>query len=94
MGELSKRIKHRWMLESTRGLEAIANLILLRYTDEDRYHRLFRDKLLSSHRNAYISTSVCSLESVRGVLTHVVTRPINYKSKIDCFLHKQADKNY
>jgi hypothetical protein len=64
MGELSKRIKHKWMHWSTRGLEAIANLILLRYTDEQRYCG-FRDKLLSSHRNAYISTSVCSLESVR-----------------------------
>jgi hypothetical protein len=36
MGELSKRIKHKWMHWFTRG-EAISNLILIRYTDEERY---------------------------------------------------------
>ena len=36
MGELSKRIKHKWMHWSTRRLEAIANLILLRYTEGGR----------------------------------------------------------
>ena len=64
MGELSKRIKHKWMHWSTRGLEAIANLILIGYTDEERYHKL-RDMMLNSDRNGYISCSVISLRPIR-----------------------------
>jgi hypothetical protein len=53
---------------STHGLEAISNLILLRYTEEERYHR-FRDKMLNSDsdsdRNGFISSSVISLRLTR-----------------------------
>ncbi len=37
MGEISKRCKHRWMRWTTKGLEAILNIILMRYTSEEKY---------------------------------------------------------
>ena len=39
MGEISKRCKHKWMRWTTKGLEAILNIILVRYTSEERYQR-------------------------------------------------------
>ncbi len=45
MGEISKRVKHKWMRWTTSGLEAILRLILVRYTEPDRY-REFRDMKL------------------------------------------------
>ncbi len=42
MGEISKRIKHKWMRWTTEGLETILRLILVRYTEPQRY-REFRD---------------------------------------------------
>jgi hypothetical protein len=60
-GEADKAQMMHW---STHGLEAISNLILLRYTEEERYHRL-RDKMLNSDRNGYISSSVISLRLTR-----------------------------
>jgi hypothetical protein len=40
MGEISKRCKHKWMRWTSNGLEAILNIILLRYTSEEKYQRL------------------------------------------------------
>jgi hypothetical protein len=40
MGEISKRCKHKWMRWTSKGLEAILNIILLRYTSEEKYQRL------------------------------------------------------
>jgi len=42
MGEISKRVKNKWMHWSTRGLEAVINLILVRYTCEETYEEFYR----------------------------------------------------
>jgi len=42
MGEISKRIKHKWMRWTTEGLETLLRLILVRYTEPQRY-RSFRE---------------------------------------------------
>jgi transposase-like protein len=43
MGEIAKRVKNKWMHWSTRGLEAIINLILVRYTSEATYEKFYRE---------------------------------------------------
>lgn len=43
MGEISKRCKHKWMRWTTKGLEAILNIILIRYTSEEKYERFKQD---------------------------------------------------
>jgi hypothetical protein len=65
MGELSKRIKHKWMHWSDHGLEAISNLILIRYCERRRWNRL-RDRYVSRERNRYISIDSITVRSVWG----------------------------
>jgi len=48
MGEISKRVKHKWMRWTTRGLEAILRFILVRYTSPWLYRR-FRNEYLGLH---------------------------------------------
>ena len=48
MGEISKRVKHKWMRWTTRGLEAILRLILVRYTNPWQY-RSFRNEKMGRH---------------------------------------------
>jgi len=48
MGEISKRVKHKWMRWTTRGLEAILRLILVRYTSPWQY-RAFRNEKMGHH---------------------------------------------
>lgn len=48
MGEISKRVKHKWMRWSTRGLEAILRLILVRYTSPWVYNA-FRNEKMGYH---------------------------------------------
>jgi transposase-like protein len=48
MGEISKRVKHKWMRWTTRGLEAILRLILIRYTSPWQY-RAFRNEKMGHH---------------------------------------------
>ncbi|MDO9326411.1 MAG: transposase [Methanoregula sp.] len=48
MGEISKRVKHKWMRWTTRGLEAILKLILIRYTSPWQY-RAFRNENMGHH---------------------------------------------
>lgn len=43
MGEIAKRVKNKWMHWSTKGLEALINLILVRYTSEETYERFYRE---------------------------------------------------
>jgi hypothetical protein len=43
MGEIAKRVKNKWMHWSTKGLEAIINLILVRYTSEGTYEKFYRE---------------------------------------------------
>jgi transposase-like protein len=42
MGEIAKRVKNKWMHWSTKGLEAVINLILVRYTCEETYEEFYR----------------------------------------------------
>jgi len=67
MGELSKRIKHKWMHWSDHGLEAISNLILIRYCESGRWNRL-RDGYVRRERNRYISIDSITVRSVWGNL--------------------------
>jgi len=57
MGEISKRVKHKWMRWTTRGLEAILRLILVRYTDKQAYNT-FRDEILGRTPNNRVSCIV------------------------------------
>jgi len=43
MGEIAKRVKNKWMHWSTRGIEALINLILVRYTNETTYEKFYRE---------------------------------------------------
>jgi hypothetical protein len=63
-----------WMHRSTYGLEAISNLILLGYTEEERY-RKFRDKMLNSDRNVIFPVVLLASGLQGGVLTDVGRRP-------------------
>lgn len=57
MGEISKRVKHKWMRWTTRGLEAILRLILIRYTSPWQY-RAFRNEKMGHH---YVSKMTVQL---------------------------------
>ncbi|MBS7281392.1 MAG: hypothetical protein KIH09_16360 [Candidatus Freyarchaeota archaeon] len=57
MGEISKRCKHKWMRWTTRGLEAILNIILVRYTSEEKYHR-FKQKITKAENLKFIKGGV------------------------------------
>ena len=61
MGEISKRIKHKWMRWTTEGLETILRLILVRYTEPKRY-RDFRDTKMGQTDNLKIAFHL-SIES-------------------------------
>lgn len=41
MGEISKRCKHKWMHRSTKGLDNILQIILVRYTNPQFYEQYF-----------------------------------------------------
>lgn len=53
MGEISKRCKHKWMRWTTRGLEAVLNIILVRYTSEKRYQK-FKQKITKAENLRFI----------------------------------------
>ena len=40
MGEIAKRVKNKWMHWSTRGLENLLNILLVRYCNKERFNRL------------------------------------------------------
>ena len=42
MGEISKRCKHKWMSWSTKGLECMLTILLIRYTEETFYRSFWR----------------------------------------------------
>jgi maltooligosyltrehalose synthase len=46
MGEIAKRIKHKWMHWSTKGLENLLNILLARYCNRRVYGEL-KEKFLS-----------------------------------------------
>jgi hypothetical protein len=57
MGEISKRCKHKWMRWTTKGLEAILNIILVRYTSEERYQK-FKKKITKAENLKFINGEV------------------------------------
>jgi len=66
IGEVSKRCKHRWMRWTTKGLEAIQNIILVRYTSKVKYEK-FKQKITMNENLPFINGEV-RIISVRGEL--------------------------
>ncbi len=64
MGEISKRTKHKWMRWTTKGLETIINIILVRYCSEKSYEE-FKNKIMKSENQIFIKTEV-KINSIRG----------------------------
>ncbi|MDH5795623.1 MAG: hypothetical protein OEZ24_05885 [Candidatus Bathyarchaeota archaeon] len=57
MGEIAKRVKHKWMHWSTTGLENLLNILLTRYCDQERFNRLTKILKPKTHihsNNGYI----------------------------------------
>jgi transposase-like protein len=48
MGEIAKRVKHKWMHWSTRGLENLLNILLARYCNKRVYSEM-KEKYLSTN---------------------------------------------
>lgn len=46
MGEIAKRVKHKWMHWSTTGLENLLNILLVRYCNQTHYNKL-KEKYLN-----------------------------------------------
>ena len=66
MGEVSKRCKNQWMRWTTKGLEALLNLRLVKYADPDHY-RTFFDNLLDRSTKTILNCDL-SVERTRGEL--------------------------
>jgi len=66
MGEIAKRTKHKWMRWTSRGLETLPNLLLIRYTSEESYER-FKRQVMKSDNATFISGEV-DLVSAGGEL--------------------------
>jgi hypothetical protein len=49
MGEVAKRIKHKWMHWSTKGLENLLNILLARYCNR-RFYAELKEKFLNPKR--------------------------------------------
>jgi uncharacterized protein YlzI (FlbEa/FlbD family) len=64
MGEIAKRIKHKWMRWTTKGLETIINIILVRYCSEENYEE-FKNVIMKSENLIFIKTEV-KIDSIRG----------------------------
>ncbi len=64
MGEIAKRIKHKWMRWTTKGLETIINIILVRYCSEENYEE-FKNVIMKSENLTFIKTEV-KISSIRG----------------------------
>lgn len=64
MGEIAKRTKHKWMRWTTKGLETIINIILVRYCSEENYEE-FKNIIMKSENLIFIRTEV-KISSVRG----------------------------
>jgi hypothetical protein len=49
MGEIAKRVKHKWMYWSMKGLENLLNILLARYCNKRVYNEL-KERYLDSNR--------------------------------------------
>ena len=57
MGEIAKRTKHKWMRWTTKDLETILNLILMRYVSEESYE-VFKSRMMKSDNLRFIKGEV------------------------------------
>ena len=64
MGEIAKRTKHKWMRWTTKGLETIINIILVRYCSEENYEE-FKNVIMRSENLIFITAEV-KISSIRG----------------------------
>jgi len=64
MGEIAKRTKHKWMRWTTKGLETIINIILVRYCSEENYEE-FKNIIMKSENLMFIMAEV-KISSIRG----------------------------
>lgn len=64
MGEIAKRTKHKWMRWTTKGLETIINIILVRFCSEKNYEE-FKNVIMKSENLIFIKTEV-KINSIRG----------------------------
>ena len=55
MGEIAKRVKHKWMHWSERGLENLLNILLIRYCNK-RIYKEMKEKYLKPNNNNTIIT--------------------------------------
>jgi len=59
MGEIQKRIKHKWMRWGTEGLETLLNLILTKYADKKMYEEYKNHTLQNQNlKNIKITTKI------------------------------------
>jgi hypothetical protein len=52
MGEVAKRIKHKWMYWSTKGFENLLNILLARYCNRSVYGEI-KERYLSQIRQSF-----------------------------------------
>lgn len=64
MGEIAKRTKHKWMRWTTKGLETIINIILVRYCSEEHYEE-FKNVIMRSENLIFIMAEV-KISTIRG----------------------------
>lgn len=65
MGEISKRCKHKWMRWTSKGLESILRLLLVRYTKQPLYEAFVEEK---THQSTVAEvTARLKASSTRGV---------------------------
>ena len=62
MGEIAKRTKHKWMRWTTKGLETILDLILMRYISEESYE-VFKSRMMKSDNLRFIKGEVKSISA-------------------------------
>jgi len=56
MGEVAKRVKNKWMHWSTQGLENLLDMLLVRYCNQECFHRL-KQKYLN-HKHTFIHIKI------------------------------------
>lgn len=57
---ISKRTKHKWMRWTTKGLEAMLNLVLTRYVSEESYQK-FKHEIVKGENLKLIMVKFKSL---------------------------------
>jgi hypothetical protein len=62
MGEISKRIKHKWMRWTTKGLEAILTILLVRYVHEEQYNA-FKAQMMRTENLTFIRCESISINA-------------------------------